>query len=92
MGVNNPYFPSNVLNTEEALQYLGALSKATRTQRYAAKTGSPTLTGAEMADAVVEISGGSTATIPRPPARRLSLRCRHWMRMRTLARSPRSRS
>jgi len=63
MGVNNPYFPSNVLNTEEALQYLGALSKATRTQRYAAKTGSPTLTGAEMADAVVEISGGSTATI-----------------------------
>ena len=63
MGVNNPYFPSNVLNTEEALQYLGALIKALRTQRYAAVTGSPTLTGAQMADAVVEISGGSTATI-----------------------------
>lgn len=63
MGVNNPYFPSNVLNTEEALQYLGALIKAMRTQRYAAKTGSPTLTGAEMADAAVEISGGATATV-----------------------------
>ncbi len=63
MGVNNPYYPSNVQNTEEALQYLGALIKAMRTQRYAAKTGSPTLTGAEMADAVVEISGGSTATV-----------------------------
>ena len=63
MGVNNPYFPSNVLNTEESLQYLGAFIKAMRTQRYAAVTGSPTLTGAEMADAVVEISGGSTATI-----------------------------
>lgn len=63
MGVNNPYFPSNVLNTEEALQYLGALIKALRTQRYTAVTGSPTLTGAQMADAIVEISGGATATI-----------------------------
>ena len=63
MGVNNPYYPSNVLNTEEALQYIGALLKSLRTQRYAAVTGSPTLTGAQMADAVVEISGGATATI-----------------------------
>lgn len=63
MGVNNPYFPTNVVNTEEALQYIGALLKSLRTQRYAAVTGSPTLTGAQMADAVVEISGGVTATI-----------------------------
>lgn len=63
MGTNNPNFPSNVQNETEAIAYLGTVVKAMRTQRYSAKTGSPTLTAAEMVDAVVEISGGATATV-----------------------------
>jgi hypothetical protein len=63
MGVNNPNLPSNVLSDEEAIQYLASVVAGMRTGLYTALTGSPTLTAAQMVGGVVEISGGSTATV-----------------------------
>lgn len=63
MGTNSPYFPNNVLSDEEAIQYLGAMVSAMKSQTYTAVTGSPTATAAQMVGGVIEISGGATATI-----------------------------
>jgi hypothetical protein len=63
MGTNNPNFPSNVLSETEAMQYIGSVLNALRTLTYAALTGSPTVTAAQMVGGVVDISGGSTATL-----------------------------
>ena len=63
MGTNNPNLPNNVLSDEEAIQYLASIVQGMRTGLYTAVTGSPTLTAAQMVGGVVEISGGSTATV-----------------------------
>lgn len=63
MGVNNPNLPDNVKSDEEAIQYLASIVQAMRTGLYTPLTGSPTLTAAQMVGGVVEISGGSTATV-----------------------------
>lgn len=63
MGTNSPYFPDNVRCDEEAIQYLGMMINAMKTQTYTAVTGSPTATAAQMVGGVMEISGGATATI-----------------------------
>lgn len=63
MGTNNPYFPDSVKNTEEALNYIGAILQALRNGTYNAITGAtPTLTAVQMVGGVVSISGGTTAT------------------------------
>lgn len=63
MGVNNPNLPSNVLSDEEAIQYLAAVVAGMRTNTYVSKTGSPTVTAAEMVGGVIAVSGGTTATL-----------------------------
>jgi hypothetical protein len=63
MGINNPNLPNNVLSDEEAIQYLAAVVNAFRVGTYVPVTGSPTVTAAQMVGGVVDISGGSTATM-----------------------------
>lgn len=63
MGTNNPNLPNNVLSDEEAIIYLATMVSALKSQTYVPLTGSPTLTGAQMVGGVVEISGGTTATV-----------------------------
>lgn len=63
MGANNPNLPTNVKSDEEAIQYLASIVAGMRTGLYTALTGSPTLTAAQMVGGVVEISGGTTATV-----------------------------
>jgi hypothetical protein len=63
MGVNNPNLPSNVLSDEEAIQYLASVLNALRVGTYNSLTGSPTVTAAQMVGGVVDINGGTTATV-----------------------------
>jgi hypothetical protein len=63
MGTNNPNLPNNVLSDEEAIQYLAAVLNAIRVGNYAAVTGSPTATAAQMVGGAIDVSGGSTATL-----------------------------
>lgn len=63
MGANNPNLPTNVKSDEEAIQYLASVVAGMRSGLYTALTGSPTLTAAQMVGGVVEISGGTTATV-----------------------------
>lgn len=65
MGTNSPYFPDSVRSDEEAIQYLGAMVLAMKSQTYVAKTGAGpfTLTGAEMVGTVVDFSGSTTAVV-----------------------------
>lgn len=64
MGTNSPYFPDNVNSDEEAIVYLGSMVASLMNQTYVAKTGDPiTLTATEMVGGVVNVSGGTTATV-----------------------------
>lgn len=64
MGTNNPYLPDNVLSDEGAIKYLAQMVFALMNQTYTAKTGDPiTLTATEMVAGVVNVSGGTTATV-----------------------------
>lgn len=64
MGTNSPYFPNNVNSDEEAIVYLGSMVASLMNQTYVAKTGDPiTLTATEMVGGVVNVSGGTTATV-----------------------------
>jgi len=65
MGTNSPYFPDNVRCDEEAIQYLGMMVSAMKSQTYVTKSGAGpfTLTGAEMVGTVVQFSGSTTAVV-----------------------------
>lgn len=65
MGTNSPYFPDTVRSDEGAIQYIGMMISAMRTQTYTAKTGAGpfTLTATEMVGGVVEFSGSTTAIV-----------------------------
>lgn len=68
MGTNNPYLPDGVRSDEAAIQYLAMMVNALKANTYTALTGSPTLTAAQMVGGVVEVSGGTTATVTTPTA------------------------
>lgn len=63
MGANSPYFPDTVKSDEEAIQYLGMMVLAMRSQTYTAKTGAGpvALTAAEMVGGTVQHSGETGA-------------------------------
>lgn len=68
MGTNNLYLPDGVRSDEAAIQYLAMMVNALKANTYTALTGSPTLTAAQMVGGVVEVSGGTTATVTTPTA------------------------
>lgn len=63
MGTNNPNFPNNVLSDEDAIQYLGLMVQALKTNAYLAQSGAGpfTVTAAQMIGGVTEFSGSAAA-------------------------------
>ena len=59
MGTNNPNFPDSVRCDEEAIQYLGLMVQALKTNTYFAKTGAGpfTLLATEEVGGVIQFSG-----------------------------------
>jgi hypothetical protein len=64
MGVNDVNFPTNVRSDEEAIQYLGLMVAAIKTQTYTQTTSAtPTATAAQMVGGVIEATTQTTSTL-----------------------------
>jgi hypothetical protein len=63
MGLNTPYFPTNVRSDEEAIQYLGSIVMAIKNGTLTQLTGAGpfTITAAQMLGGFIEFSGSTTA-------------------------------